>query len=344
MEIAIIDPLHYAGWDELLSAGEHADFFHSSPWAGVLQDSYGYKPLYFTVIDDGNLMLSIPVMEINSYLTGKKGVSLPFTDCCRPIISEKLKNKDIQNHLLEHGQKEGWKYLEVRGEGMFGQEAKPSAWYYEHILALSQDEQAIYTRFRDSTRRNIKKAQNAGVEVAISDSLESVREFHRLNCLTRKMHGLPPQPFLFFKNMHKHIISKKHGLVVTASYQGQAIASSVYFHFNGRALYKYGASDSKFLHCRPNYLVMWKAIQWYSQNNYKSISFGRTDPEHSGLRQFKTGFGAEEGLLNYYRYDLQKNDFVGVPSSVHGWHTEVFKKTPIPMLRVIGRFLYRHMG
>lgn len=344
MQIAIINPLHYAGWDDLLLAGPDSDFFHSSHWAGVLQDTYGYKPLYFAVIDNGNLMLSIPVMEVTSYLTGKKGVSLPFTDFCRPIISEKLKSGDIWNHLLGYGRKAGWKYLEVRGDGGLGQESEPSAWYYEHILALSQDEQTIYSRFRDSTKRNIKKAEKAGVEVAISDSLESVREFYRLNCLTRKMHGLPPQPFSFFKNIQNKVLCARQGLLVTARYKGEAVAASIYFHFGNKAIYKYGASDNRYNTLRANNLTMWKAIEWYCRNEYNHFSFGRTDPEHTGLRQFKTGWGTAEIIIRYFRFLFEKNDFVQTLSGVQGPYTNFFKMMPVPMLRILGRLLYRHMG
>ena len=45
---------------------------------------------------------------------------------------------------------------------------------------------------------NIKKALKEGVEVQLHNSFESVKSFFKLNCMTRKRHGLPPQPFKFF--------------------------------------------------------------------------------------------------------------------------------------------------
>ena len=45
--------------------------------------------------------------------------------------------------------------------------------------------------------------------VEILQSVEAVRIFYSLQCQTRKKHGLPPQPFKFFLNIHKHILSQK---------------------------------------------------------------------------------------------------------------------------------------
>ena len=183
-----------------------------------------------------------------------------------------------------------------------------------------------------------------GVEVKIDRSLESVKEFYRLNCMTRKEHGLPPQPFHFFKKIYDHVISKNLGMVVLASLDQENIAGAIYFHFGEKAVFKYGASDKKFQHLRANNLVMWKAIQWYSQNGYKNLCFGRTERKNQGLIQFKSGWGTTEQQINYYRYDLEKGSFVRGSSKVTGFHNKVFRNIPIPILKKIGALLYRHVG
>jgi hypothetical protein len=46
----IIDPTNFPNWDELLLSTPGYSFFHSSAWARVLKDSYGYTPWYFASI------------------------------------------------------------------------------------------------------------------------------------------------------------------------------------------------------------------------------------------------------------------------------------------------------
>lgn len=344
MNSEIINPLDFPGWDRLVFTNTNSTFFHSSLWARVLHQSYGYEPLYFTAFDQGQLAVLIPVMEVKSFFTGNRGVSLPFTDFCDPILPSEDIGMEVWETLLDHGRKANWKYLEIRGGKGFGNDPEPSSWYYEHILDLSGGAQQVQANFRSSHKRNIKNAQKAGVEVVISSTPEAMGEFYRLNCMTRKMHGLPPQPYLFFEQIYEYIIKKGGGLLVAARYEGTVIAASIYFHAGRKAIYKYGASDIAYQHLRPNNLVMWKAIEQYCHEGYASLSFGRTDPGHDGLRQFKTGWGAAERIINYYRYDFQEQKFICKPPGTEGWHNSLFRSTPIPLLKMIGSALYRHMG
>ncbi len=344
MRVEILNPLGFAGWDKLILTQPNVTFFHSSHWTRVLCDAYGYKPLYFVVRDNGKLSAVVPVMEITSFLTGKRGVSLPFTDFCQPIIGPGIRADEIWNTIREYGAKAGWKYFEIRGGSGMNLSIPPSSWCYDHVLDLSQDVQNVYGHFRNSHKRNIKKALKIGVEITLCDSLESIKEFYRLNILTRKEHGLPPQPFTFFNNIHKAAIEKKHGLLFMAHYQGKVIAGVLCLHFGKRAMYKYGASDKQYQHLRPNNLVMWKAIEWYCQQGCKSFSFGRTDQGHNGLRQFKSGWGAKEKTVHYYQYNYKNGETSGPIVKVDGWHTRIFSKMPTSILKIVGSLLYRHIG
>lgn len=343
MHLQIINPLKYPGWDELVLTNENCSFFHSASWARVLCESYKYKPLYFTSIDNGRLLALMPFMEVRSLLTGRRGVSLPFTDYCQPIVSDKSHFQEIIDELIAYGKRAGWKYIEWRGgEGCF-QDTLHSSFYHGHTLNLTQNEQELISSFRSSTKRNINKAVKEGVVIEICNSFKSIKEFYRLNCITRKYHGLPPQPYYFFKKIYEHITSKKKGFVVLASFQQNIISGAVYFHFGNKAIYKYGASDRRYQHMRANNLVMWEAIKWFGQNGFKEFSFGRTEQENSGLLQFKRGWGTEEKTISYYKYDLTNAAFIkGRSRAITSY--ALLKKMPSPLLNLAGTLLYRHVG
>jgi len=343
MSLEILNPLTYPNWDELLLTHEDYSFFHTSAWARVLSESYGYKPLYFTATENGRLSALIPVMEVNSFLTGRRGVSLPFTDFCQPIVSNGNQFEEMTQQIIQYGKTARWKYIEWRGGDSYFQGVQPSLSYYAHTLELLPSESELLASFRDSTKRNIKKAINEDVNVKISSSFEDLKAFYRLNCITRKHHGLPPQPFLFFKQLFEHIISKNLGFVVLASHSKQVIAGAMYFIFGDKAIYKYGASDRNFQHLRPNNLVMWEAIKWCSQNGFRNFDFGRTELENEGLLQFKRGWASTESRLFYYKYDLKTNAFIEERSSskVYG---KAFRFMPSGMLKFAGNLLYKHAG
>jgi lipid II:glycine glycyltransferase (peptidoglycan interpeptide bridge formation enzyme) len=282
-------------------------------------------------------------MEIKSLLTGRRGVSLPFTDECRPVARDSEQFKEMLRYVFEYGKTAGWKHLEFRG-GHKGLDRFPvHTTHYCHTVELDRDDAKIFSTFRNSNKRNIKRARKENLTVDLSYTLKSVKEFYRLNCTTRKHHGLPPQPFSFFRTIFDHIISRKKGFVALACNKNRSVAAAVYFHFGTEAVYKYGASDRNYHHLRPNNLMMWQAIKWCCRNGFKRFSFGRTEPENHGLLQFKRGWGTKEDRINYYKYDLAKDVFVRANSTLNSSYN-LFKIMPLPLLRLTGNFFYRHVG
>lgn len=343
-DLDILNPLTYSGWNDLVLASSGGSFFHSSYWARVLHESYGYKPVYFASIGRNRFETLFPFMEVNSPVTGRRGVSLPFTDYCEPILPGDGDAGRITDGIIGFGKKSGWNYAELRSGGNLPSSFRASSEYYGHVLDIGRDEKVILSGFRESTKRNIKKAQKEDVKVTVSVSSDAVGDFYRLNCMTRKAHGLPPQPFRFFENIHKYVLSSGHGIVVLAEYSGVNVAGGIFFHFGDRAIYKYGASDKRHQHLRANNLVMWEAIKHYSATGCKSFCFGRTEPGNDGLMQFKRGWGGKERTIKYYKYDSRQGAFIKDTSMTHGFHNEIFSRLPIPLLRFTGSLLYRHLG
>ena len=232
-DVQILNPIEYPCWDNLIETNDQTTFFHTTAWAKVLSESYAYKPLYFTIIENGKLAGLIPLMEIDSWLTGKRGVSLPFTDECHPLAKDDRQFSSLFKTVTEYGKKSGWKAIEIRGGNSYFIEEPTFSKYYTHYLDLRLDKDKIYSGLRGSNKRNIKRAQNEGVDVEISYTRDAVGSFYELNCLTRKHHGLPPQPWHFFENIYENVISVKKGFVALARFSKNIIAGAVYFHFNG---------------------------------------------------------------------------------------------------------------
>ena len=56
------------------------------------------------------------------------------------------------------------------------------------------------------------------------------------------------------------------------------------------------------------------------------------------------GWGVKPYQIYYYRYDLQKNVFTSDSSDINPLFKKIFSKLPLPVLEMLGRILYRHMG
>jgi hypothetical protein len=338
------DPLNDVDWNAKLARHASASFFHSSAWARVLHDTYGFKPFYLTLGNERGFHSLLPIMEVNSWLTGKKGLALPFTDECGPLGRDAASIHRLLREALDHAKARGWKYLECRGGKSFFGEVPASVAYFRHRLDLQAKESVLWARVEDSTRRGVRKAERSGLTVEFSHDLDAVRDFYNLLCRTRKRHGVPPQPFFFFQNVHRHVLSPDQGQVVLVRLGRRPVAAAIFFHFGKTAIFKFGASDDSFHRLRVNNLMMWQAIKWYAAHGFSVLDFGRTSLRNKGLRRFKKNWGTEERRIEYVRYNCRGRCFVQSRDTAHGWQNHFFRILPGRLSRLIGTTLYKHFA
>lgn len=166
--------------------------------------------------------------------------------------------------------------------------------------------------------------------------------YYRLHCITRKRHGLPPQPFKFFDAIYHNVISQGSGEIALGKSDNQWVSGAVYFFCGPEVPYKYGVSDKNVQNMRANDLLMWEAIKRYAQKGCKILSFGKTERYHVGLSRFKEGFGAQRIDLYDHIYDVCRGQKIVQSPSIHGLHNCFFRKMPLPLLRLSGKMLYKY--
>jgi hypothetical protein len=339
----LINPLEDSAWNELIQSFSNCHFFHTSHWVRVLHESYGYRPVYLAIPNSSRAAIIVPFLEVKSRLTGTRGVALPFTDFCAPLIKNNFEG-EILSSICQVGKENSWRYAEIRGgEEIFGSQVY-SKQYYFHTLDIDKAENRLFAGLRKNNQRNIKRALNHQLKVGFHHDLPSLQAFYQLNCFTRRRHGLPPQPFHFFKKLQEHIIKKNLGEIALVSYKSKIIAGTIFLYFRKKVIYKYGASLREFQFLRANHLIFWEAIRRYSAQGFVNFHFGRTDLSDQGLRYFKNGWGTEEKLLNYYTIDIGKNALKQTDHQSLLKAGQIFKKLPLPILRFLGKHFYRHMG
>ena len=343
LETEICDPLSHGSWDEEILSFPGSGFFHSRAWATVLSETYGYRPAYLRIRQNGQPVGLLPLMDIRRPPTPRRGVSLPFTDHCDPLFTG-IPFRSLFDAAVETGRERSWKILETRTTwDPFGT-VRPYETFLGHVLDLTDGGERIFSRFSGATRRNLRKAGREGVEVSIGNSWGDTMEYYRLHCLTRKKHGMPPQPLKFFKKIHEHVISKHNGAVFLARRGGETAAGAVFFHFHDGVLYKFGASDPALQEFRASNGVMGEAIRHYAGRGFRHLCFGRTEYWSEGLRRFKMGWGPEERTIYYHRFGIPGKAFLSGGESRSPRWNRLFRKLPVPVLRFIGTAVYGFMA
>jgi lipid II:glycine glycyltransferase (peptidoglycan interpeptide bridge formation enzyme) len=343
MEIKSINPLCDPDWDQMVLSHADCSFFHSTAWAKVLCKTYGHEPVYLRFSERGELVALVPIVDVRSPLTGRRGVCLPFTDFCGPLMFGESGLLFVMAKLSELARERKWKYFEFRGGTTLTASARKAETFYGHTLDLRSDPRALFTRFKSSASRALRKGERSGLSIQIARSREAILEFYRLHVRTRRRHGLPPQPLSFFLNIHHEVMKPGLGFVVLANIASRPVAAAVFFHFGTTAIYKFGASDERLQELRGNNLIMWEGIRFLAQSGVETLHFGRTSLDNHGLRRFKLNWGSEEVAIEYFRFETTERAWVDTRDTTQGIHNAVFGRMPLGLNRLAGTIIYPHL-
>src|SRR5262249_60508884 len=132
LEMRIYDPLRNPGWDHLVALHRDAGCFHTSAWAKVLHQTYNHHPFYLRFSRGRRLAALVPLMEVRSPFTGRRGVCLPFSDACEPLIFDPEAVDLVRDRLVRFARERRWKQLEKRGGKGFQTASSSIAKFYRH--------------------------------------------------------------------------------------------------------------------------------------------------------------------------------------------------------------------
>jgi Acetyltransferase (GNAT) domain len=343
--VKIVDPVADPSWDRAALLHPEANLFHSAAWARVLNKTYRHKSIYLQFCRKNKVVALVPMMEVASPITGRRGVSLPFSDFCQPLFFDSYSSKAlITETVTELARERGWQYFELRRRSsILETSASVAEQYYGHQLDLTIGCEELFSRFDGSARRAIRKAEKSGSAVEISQSWEAMADFYRLHVRTRRRHGLPPQPLSFFRNIHEEVIQPGWGFVVVAKAAMWPVAAAVFFCFGRQGIYKFGASEEKAQKLRGNNLVMWGGIKRLAESGLQVLHFGRTETDNEGLRRFKLSWGTKEEMIHYFRFALREQAWQGFSPRRHQLHHQLFRRLPLAVNRFAGALIYPHI-
>ena len=291
---------------------------------------------------DGQLNAGIPVMEIRSSLTGRRWVSLPFSDFCSPLVENDDIRREITGKILSLAKADNIRNVELRGEYSNHPTLATNLEFVSHEVALEQDCDKVFSRLHPMHRRNIKNARSKDIRIVRCNTREDLKKFYSLHLQSRRRQGVPIQPWKFFELLGKNLIEPGLGFLLLAYHEEQCIAGAVYLHWQETLTYKYGASLPDALHLRPNNLIMWEAIEWGCNNGFNKLDMGKTDLSNEGLRTFKIRWGAREYLLPYTNLAaIKKKTHSG---KLMGVLNLIIQKSPLWVCRLAGELLYGHFG
>ena len=334
-------------WDHFIESHPGGTPFHTSSWLHTIHETYSFEPLlYVSKKENGDISSVLPLFRLKSAFFGTRLISLPFSDFCPPLFDTEEDFEEIISYLLSTVGKKT-KYIEVRGNLPKKTDFICHNYYKQHYIKLTSD--PIETKKNINKRTiqySIRKAQKAEVEIREENSLQGIEEFYKLNLMTRKKHGVPPQPKKLFLNLFQHMVAKGYASILLAVWDSLTIAAGIFMRYKETVYYKYNVSNPLYLTKKsPNHLLTWKAIEQACLEGYRYFDFGRSAPDNTGLMRYKEMWGAEKHDLPYFYYPQVKGiGSKGEGGLLYGIVTKLWRKMPNAIVSKLGPIIYRHLN
>lgn len=345
-----IRPIEDPRWRVFVANHPRASMFHSVEWLEALRRTYRFKPVALTTSPPSEeLQNGLAICRVDSCFTGKRLVSLPFSDHCEPLLTDPAAFESILSAIELEVSKGGLVYAELRPlqRAYDSGRLKPSQLCCWHQLALRPDLQTLFRNLhKDSVQRKIRRAKREGVTYEDGRSPVLLEAFWSLYLLTRRRHQAPPQPKQWFQNL---INLFDRALKIRVAFkEGKPIAAILTVRFKSTLVYKYGCSDSGFQNLGGTHLLLWKSIEEASRDGLRWFDLGRSDCANAGLITFKDRWGAQRSDLTYSRITSHSQPGDGRILPKEGVYSRrarrVVSSLPEPLFSAVGSLVYRHIG
>ena len=188
----------------------------------------------------------------------------------------------------------GWRQPQSTGAG-FG-DVQPR--YVFQVPLADRTKEDVFGSFNQLWRRNIRKAERAGVTVD-QGGAEDFATFHELYRETAVRDGFTPRPLRYFERMWSAMRAEDPDRIrlYVARHNGVALAAATWVKVGEHVWYSYGASANEGRDVRPSNALQWQMLtdaQAAGATTYDlrgiSDTLDESDPLF-GLIRFKVGTG-----------------------------------------------------
>ena len=163
--------------------------------------------------------------------------------------------------------------------------------------------------------------------------------------LTRRRHGLPPQPLRWFRNLAA-CFGKQLTVRVARAGDRPIAQNSATLQHRKTMVYKYGCSDERYHNLGGMPRLFWHAIEDAKSQELQELDLGRSDEHQEGLVRFKDRLGAARTTIQYWQFSTRPLQAAGAMSRMlkSPLVQNVIAHLPAPLFRLAGEVLYRHVG
>jgi hypothetical protein len=353
-------PTEESEWDVFVRQHPLGMVYQLSSWKRVLESAFPQIRGQFLVAreaETGRILAGLPVYTVKSWLLGNRIVSVPFATMCDPLLSSAEEFGRFLPELQALQQKTGSRRVEIRARLtanllLNGGTLSGDVGFKHLYLPLNpeQDRDALFHTFsRTCVRKNITKAERAGVIVEQRWDEASMSICYDILVESRRRLSLPQMPYAFFKAMLAYL-SPEHLNVFLALHKSKPIGCFILLRMGDFWTAEYAGSTAD-APAGVDQMLYWETIKKALDHDAKIYSFGRTAVANEGLLTYKRRWATVEEDLVDFTFCARDEKLESVEKVHHSDSSLAYRrartllgKVPMPVYRMIGDFCYRHLG
>lgn len=290
-------------WNEKLQKSETAHIYNTVEYAKVMENSFGFKPIFIHSEEAMLLGFEQPLKGLASKLGNG------FVAFAPPVLFDENKIDNLLKLVYDECKQRKIISITIWGSTLWD---NPNLFkdFEKHemqnvVAKLGKSEEELFSSLDKAARKNLKKVLNLenkiteGTSKDLDDYYENYKTHH-------ESIGLDVYPKKFFENLYKEIIQQGLGKFFVLRDSDGIFAGGLMVGTFGKSIYELSISSNwEKRDLFPNDLIKWHVMKWGNENGFEqfdlsNIAVGVEEgSKQHGVNRFKKKFGE---VVTYHSY------------------------------------------
>jgi len=286
--------------------GRTTPFFCSPAWNQVLEEGLGARAAYYVLERGGERVVALAGVHLRFGPVRMFYANIPYGG----LIGDASAFPLLARELDAQWRREGVHEVRIVRTAFDAFEAPPGYECTEavhHLLDLGALDFVSGKPYPSAVMRNVRKAEDAGVEVRDIADAGQVERLYDLYVDTMRRNRAPTVwTRRFLRVLYDRLVVAEQARMLLAWHRGRVVAGIVLIRSGEIVYYFFGASDADALAHRPNDLLFSEAIRASAAAGARTFDFMTSRLTDEGLIRFKEKWGGRPEPLRIYRTELSK--------------------------------------
>jgi FemAB-related protein (PEP-CTERM system-associated) len=325
-------------WDAFVFGHPHASPFHLLAWKKTIEESFGYKPVYWCLTDSGQIRAIVPLFVVKNPFLGTVLMSTPFAVYGGILADSGETRRRLYDHVRSIATGMGVDYIELRNGWAEQCVGAPNVTrYVTFSQPLCPDEEALIAALPKKTRNVVRKALRTPFQMR--RNVRDARLFDRIHSANMRRLGTPNFPRKYFDRLLANFGPMAD--ICEVSLEGATMAVSLNIYFRKDMHTYHAAAVTRHNSLGPNSFMYYDHLRWAGQNGLESFDFGRSKRD-TGTFEFKKHWNTIPRDLPYEIVLIRRKELPNFSPSNPRFDLpiRVWRKLPLPVTRTLSRFVF----